>query len=82
MILGNLAQYKYDTNERMSECSWIILQCGVQFYLKNPCICFVDVTYFENGMYCKYCQTENSQSKQKLTILGNAEPKFLNVNKN
>ena len=48
MILGNLAQYNYDTNERMSACSWIILRYGDQFYFKNPCICFVDVTYFEN----------------------------------
>ena len=51
MILGNLAQYKYDTNERMSACSWIILQYGDQFYLKNPCICFIDVTYFENWVF-------------------------------
>ena len=48
MILGNLAQYNYDTNECMSACSWIVLRYGDQFYFKNPCICFVDVTYFEN----------------------------------
>ena len=48
MILGNLAQYKYDTNERMSACRRIILQYDDQFYFKNPCIFFVDVTYFEN----------------------------------
>ena len=29
----------------------------------------------------KKCQTEISQSEQKLTILGNTELQFLNVNK-
>ena len=32
MILGNFVQFKYDTNERMSACSWIILQCGDHFH--------------------------------------------------
>ena len=66
----------------MSARSWIILQYGDQFYFKNPCILLCRCNLFgELSVPAKYCQTENSQSEQKLTILGSAELKFLNVNK-